>query len=268
MEITINTKYVEQQIKNLTTAKARRFVRNIINTTLFDLRKFSLGPMGMISEFEIRSSGLLRSHIVIRKATEFNGGSVGYFGSLSDNRFSGWEEQQKGTATHRKITVHKDHARGESGKRKLQSKFRRNKIGKSMPNLLVNQGGNLASYDDMMTATLAILRRKEYSGPVFIPYPYYARPAGVYNLRKAGRYAARSRSGGSRFKTGSGKKRKARAGNIITRFHSTSTLKLMSLLKVKQPEKNPWGTKIIKRYLDKKTIEKVAEKELERMLRY
>jgi len=252
------TRDLEKQLNKLTEPKAKKLVKNYINTTLFEVRKFSLGPMGIRKEMIIRNSGLIRSHLIVRKATNKPGGCIGYFGSLADDRFSGWEEQEKGTATRRKITVHKKNARGASGKRSLKQKFRRN----AGPTPLLQNQKNTETDRQKITATMAILRRSGFSGAVILTKGYYKKWPGIYEFTS------------KPFKTSKTTRKKRRnkrlkAGLPVSDriYDNGIKLKLMEIFKRKQPKLNHWGTNVIKRYLQIHDSKKIVEKELSRMFK-
>lgn len=257
MEIYLDTNYINDQLKHLSERRSSIFLRNTINTLLFDLRKYSLSPRGMQAEMQIRSKGLLKSHLIVIKAKANRFSCVGYFGSVKSPRFSGWKEQQTGEATRRKIVVHKKHARGNSGKRILSKKYRRNA---GAERLLTDQK-NTSTDRQKITATMAILRRQGYNGAVILEKGYYKRQPGIYQFVS------------KPFKTSKESRKKKRGKRIEKGLHVSDRiydngirLKLMTLLKTKQPEPNPWGTDIIHRFLSQDRMNKIAMAEMEKLI--
>jgi hypothetical protein len=210
-----------KKIEKFSDHKLGRFIDKNINDFLFATRNFAIGnARGMKSEFTIRAPGILRRHLVVKKAF----GQVGYFGSLSSARFSGWSEQQTGKKTKRKIKVHKKNARGASGKRKLANRFRRNS--KGAENLLRTVANGTGSYQQMIAANLSRLQRERYSGAVIMPVSFGNRKPGIYNMLKSGK------------------------------------LRIMEIWETKQPKQNPWATDIIKRWFDTGDYKKIVDKNL------
>lgn len=186
MKISIDIGDFYKQIERFSDRQTDKLIKNTINDILFDLRKYSINdPKGIGSEFTIRTKGIVRKHIMVKKAF----GVTGYFGSVKSSRFSGWVEQQYGRPTHRKIKVHTKNARGSSGKRKLGTKYRRNYSG--IINLLNSGISNMTgSYTQMMAANLSMLRRKKETGPIKIPVQFGKRKPGIYHLMKSGKTKA------------------------------------------------------------------------------
>lgn len=228
-----------EQISNLISEnKQKRIINGFINSTLFAIRKYSISGYGLPKELKIRSKGLVKSHIRIEKSTV--GFLCGYWGSIGDDRFSGWEEQEHGNSTKRNIVIHTKNARGSSGKRTLQKKYRRDA---DAVQLLQNQK-NTTSDIAKITATLSILRRKKYNGVVELSTDYYDREAGRYQMSVSGKVASRK----TRIKRR--KKRIAAGLPVGERLYDTKIkLKIMEIFKRKQPKRVPWGENIINRFM-------------------
>jgi len=227
MQISLDLSEFKKITDNFSDQQNEKFMRNSVNDILFDLRNFALtSSMGISKEFTIRNKGLVRSHIKIKKAF----GLIGYFGSISSNRFSGWKEQQYGSRTKRKYKVHTENARGSAGRRTLQTKYRRKHGARNLLRTVGDVHGT-GSYRQMITANLAMLRRKKESGPVELPIQFGNMKPGIYNLLKSGK------------------------------------MKLMEIFETKQTKQTEWASNIVLRYLATGKYKKVLEKNIERMIR-
>jgi hypothetical protein len=227
MNITIDISDFKKKLETFSEKENEKFIRKTINDILFSVRNYAVkDSKGISAEFTIRDKGLVRSHIKVQKAL----GITGYFGSVKSTRFSGWVEQQYGKRTKREIKVHTRNARGPSGRRKLNVKYKRNYTG--IRNMLNSNISNMTgSYTQMIAANLAMLRRKKESGPIKIPVQFGKRKPGIYNLFKSGK------------------------------------TKAMVIFEPKQPKRKAWATNIILRYLISGQAEKIVIKNIKKVLK-
>lgn len=228
IRLEIDDREFKRKLEKFSKNKFENFVRKNINDLLFDIKKFTITDRsgGMQKQFTIRQRGLLRSHLHVQKAI----GVIGYFGSIESPRFTGWSEQQKGTPVKRDHVVHTRHARGPSAKRKLREKFRRNAPSENLLRYDTVKGAT-GSYRQMVTANLARLRRKKYTGPVTLPIPFGKRKPGIYKMLKSGK------------------------------------LKIMEIWEKKQPDRKNWAAAIVKNYFRTGKADKVIEKNFKRFMR-
>lgn len=225
MIVKIDDSEFRRQTEKFSKRKLDSFIKKNINDMLFDLRKFAIdNSQGMASQFTVRQKGLLRRHFRVEKAI----GLVGYFGSVDSPRFTGWTEQQKGTPVKRDYVVHRTHARGPGGKRKLAKKFRRNAPSE---NLLAPVRNSTGSVRQKITANIARLRRQRYSGAVTLPLPFGKMQPGVYKMLKSGR------------------------------------LKIMQIWRKKQPDRKKWLQAVVNNYFKLGKHNRIVSKNLERYLK-
>lgn len=225
MRVEIDVNDFFKKMKRFGRRNVEKFVNDYINDCLFAVRTFAIThPSGIEKEFTVRAKGLVRKHLRVKKAF----GMVGYFGSISSPRFSGWEEQQTGKRTKRKIKVHTKHARGAGGRRKLAKRFRRKN--ENAKNLL-DPIGRITGDENIIAANLSRLNRDRYSGPVILPERFGNRKPGIYNMYKSGK------------------------------------LKIMQIWETKQPERQEWANNIITRWIRTKENEKLLKKKIDEVVK-
>lgn len=225
MTIKIDDEEFRRKTENFSQRKFGSFIKKSINDMLFDLRNFAIdNSQGMASQFTVRQKGLLRKHFRVEKAI----GLVGYFGSVDSPRFTGWAEQQKGMPVKRGHVVHRTHARGPGGKRKLPKKFRRNAPSENLLAPVRNSTGNPRQ---VITANIARLRRKRYSGAVTLPLSFGKMQPGIYKMLKSGK------------------------------------LKIMEIWRKKQPDRKKWLQAVVNNYFKLGKHNRIVSKNLERYLK-
>lgn len=227
MQIEIDISEFKKALESFSERETKKLIKRTVNDILFDVRTFAIkDKKGMAAEFTIRNKALIRKHLKVKKAL----GVTGYFGSIKSARFSGWTEQQHGTPTKRTIKAHTRNARGPSGRRKIPKKYRRNHAAiKDLSSTAI--GNATGSTTQLITANLAMLRRRKERVPVRLPVKFGKMKPGIYNLLKSGK------------------------------------MKMMEVFETKQPKRNQWANDIVLRYIASGKHRAIIEKNIEKVIK-
>jgi hypothetical protein len=217
---------LENLVKKLEPKNIKRLESNYINALLFGLRKYTItNKDGLQKEFTIRNKGLARYSIRISKCNSTT--LIGYFGSISSKRFTGWKEQQEGKQPKRK-RVAMPYVRGKSGKRKIPTKYRLNQTIRSSKNVDYD---SIKSGKQRIAIFLSANRRQGYKGPLIINEDIKGMPPpGVYQMIAKGK------------------------------------IKAIQLFRQMHIKHNPWATDIIKRYMKQEKHGIIVMREIHRLL--